>query len=226
MVWSPSDATLEFFVYMEFDKSNWKEIDINTDSLWIIGPRAKGGKHENVYHGNFVPQIPNQMIRRYADEGGVVLDMFMGSGTTLFESENLGRNYIGFDIDDESSMLSKNSTTSIQFRALSDLKDIFSRNSHDLEGLLNWIYVNRKISFTQFARDEIVKQFVSAGYKIPTQASYYIPEINTSLTFQNFSKIDEIRKGINLNNPEYNQMFPQCLTEESEEMTLEEEKAI
>ena len=30
-------------------------------------------------------------------------------------------------------------------------------------------------------------------------------------------KIDEIRKGINLNNPEYNQMFPQCLTEESEE---------
>lgn len=105
----------------------------------------------------------------------------------------------GFDIDDESSMLSKNSTTSIQFRALSDLKDIFSRNSHDLEGLLNWIYVNRKISFTQFARDEIVKQFVSAGYKIPTQASYYIPEINTSLTFQNFSKIDEIRKDVILN---------------------------
>ena len=93
-VWSPSDATLEFFVSMKFDKSKWKELDINTDSLWIIGPRAKGGKHENVYHGNFVPQIPNQMIRRYADEGGVVLDMFMGSGTTLFESENLWRDYI------------------------------------------------------------------------------------------------------------------------------------
>lgn len=39
-----------------------KELDINVDSLWIIGPRAKGGKHENVYHGNFAPQIPNQMI--------------------------------------------------------------------------------------------------------------------------------------------------------------------
>lgn len=57
---------------MKFDKSKWKELDINTDSLWIIGPRAKGGKHENVYHGNFVPQIPNQMIRRYTDEGGVL----------------------------------------------------------------------------------------------------------------------------------------------------------
>lgn len=48
---------------MKFDKSKWKELDINVDSLWIMGPRAKGGKHENVYHGNFAPQIPNQMIR-------------------------------------------------------------------------------------------------------------------------------------------------------------------
>ncbi len=105
----------------------------------------------------------------------------------------------GFDIDDKSSILSKASTTSIQLRALSNLKDIFSKNSHNLEGLLNWIYVNRKVNFTQFARDEIIKQFVSAGYKIPTQASYYIPEINTSLTYQNFSKIDEIRKDVILN---------------------------
>lgn len=86
---------------MKFDKSKWKELDINVDSLWIMGPRAKGGKHENVYHGNFAPQIPNQMIRRYTEEGGNVLEMFMGSGTTLFECETLGRNYIGFDINDE-----------------------------------------------------------------------------------------------------------------------------
>ena len=79
---------------MKFDKSKWKELDINVDSLWIMGPRAKGGKHENVYHGNFAPQIPNQMIRRYTEEGGNVLEMFMGSGTTLFECETLGRNYI------------------------------------------------------------------------------------------------------------------------------------
>lgn len=75
-------------------------VDINIDSLWLIGPRAKGGKHSNVYHGNFVPQIPNQMIRRYTTEGDTVLEMFMGSGTTLFECETLNRNYIGFDIND------------------------------------------------------------------------------------------------------------------------------
>ena len=39
-------------------ESDWKEITLNTDSLWIIGPRAKGGKRENNYHGNFTPSFP------------------------------------------------------------------------------------------------------------------------------------------------------------------------
>ncbi len=86
---------------MKFDKEHWKEIDINIDSLWVIGPRAKGGKRENAYHGNFVPQIPDNLIRRYTEEGDVVLEPFMGSGTTLYECERLKRDYIGFDINDE-----------------------------------------------------------------------------------------------------------------------------
>ena len=85
---------------MKLDE-NWKEINLNTDSLWIIGPRAKGGKRENNYHGNFAPQIPNEMIQRYTNTNDVVLDMFMGSGTTLFECELLNRNYIGFDINED-----------------------------------------------------------------------------------------------------------------------------
>lgn len=86
---------------MKFDKEHWKELDINIDSLWIIGPRAKGGKRENNYHGNFVPQVPDNLIRRYTEPGEIVIDLFMGSGTTLFECERLGRNYIGYDINDD-----------------------------------------------------------------------------------------------------------------------------
>jgi DNA modification methylase len=80
---------------------NWKTTDINTDSLWLIPERDRSGKHANVYHGNFVPQIPNQLIRRYTEENETVLDMFMGSGTTLFECEKLNRNFIGFDINEQ-----------------------------------------------------------------------------------------------------------------------------
>lgn len=80
---------------------DWKQSDLNVDSLWLIPERAKGGKHKNVYHGNFVPQIPNQLIRRYTSAGDTILELFSGSGTTLFECENLQRDYLGFDINEQ-----------------------------------------------------------------------------------------------------------------------------
>jgi len=85
----------------EMDLDNWRQTDINVDSLWLIAERGKSGKHANVYHGNFIPQIPNQLIRRYTNAGDTVLELFSGSGTTLFECEELHRNYIGFDINTE-----------------------------------------------------------------------------------------------------------------------------
>ena len=87
--------------FNDLDIENWKELDINVDSLWMIGARDKTGKHANVYHGNFIPQIPNQLIRRYTKKGEIILDPFMGSGTTLFECENLNRKFIGFDINSD-----------------------------------------------------------------------------------------------------------------------------
>lgn len=105
--------------YNDLDIENWKDCGINTDSLWLISERDKSGKHENIYHGNFVPQIPNQLIRRYTKKGETVFEPFMGSGTTLFECEKLGRNYIGFDINPEivdfvKSKIDNNETTIIK----------------------------------------------------------------------------------------------------------------
>lgn len=85
----------------QINKNNWKETDLNVDSLWIIDERDKSGKHANVYHGNFIPQVPNQLIRRYTQEGETVMELFSGSGTTLFECETLKRDYIGFDINQQ-----------------------------------------------------------------------------------------------------------------------------
>lgn len=78
---------------------NWRELDINVDSLWIFPERDRGGKHANVYHGNFIPQVPRQLLERYTREGELVLEFFSGSGTTLYECESLKRDYIGFDIN-------------------------------------------------------------------------------------------------------------------------------
>lgn len=80
---------------------NWKESDINVDSLWLIDKRDSSGKHSNTYHGNFIPQIPYQLISRYTKPKDIVLELFTGGGTTLFECEKLNRYYIGFDINKE-----------------------------------------------------------------------------------------------------------------------------
>jgi DNA modification methylase len=54
--------------------------------------------HNGKYHGNFVPQIPYQAIRRFTKPGAVVLDPFLGSGTTLIECRRQGRHGIGVEL--------------------------------------------------------------------------------------------------------------------------------
>jgi DNA modification methylase len=85
-------------LFNDLNLENWKESEIWTDSLWIIPERDKTGKHNGFYHGNFVPQIPRQLILRYTKENETVLDPFLGSGTTAYEAESLNRNFIGVDI--------------------------------------------------------------------------------------------------------------------------------
>ncbi|MDO4526687.1 MAG: class I SAM-dependent methyltransferase [Candidatus Saccharibacteria bacterium] len=82
----------------DVDLTNWRKSDVWTDSLWIIDERDKSGKHDGFYHGNFVPQVPRQLIKKYTKKDDVVIDLFLGSGTTAFEAETLKRNFIGVDI--------------------------------------------------------------------------------------------------------------------------------
>ncbi len=85
----------------DINLNRWKEYDdLITDSLWIIDKRDSSGVHTAGYWGNFIPQIPNQMLKRYTKKGDWVLDTFVGCGTTLIESQRLGRNAIGVELQE------------------------------------------------------------------------------------------------------------------------------
>jgi hypothetical protein len=86
----------------DMDLNRWKEYDdIITDSLWILEKRDTSGKHSAWYWGNFIPQIPNQLMRRYTKKGDWVVDPFVGSGTTLLECQRLERNGLGVELQTE-----------------------------------------------------------------------------------------------------------------------------
>jgi SAM-dependent methyltransferase len=81
------------------DLSRWREYDdLITDSLWLLGARDRSSTHSRDYWGNFVPQIPNQVIRRFTRPGDRVVDLFSGLGTTLIECRRLGRHGVGVEL--------------------------------------------------------------------------------------------------------------------------------
>lgn len=88
--------------YTDLEPSRWREyIDVNLGSLWLFDSREKGNGHSLDYHGNYIPQIATQLLTRYTKPGDVVLDLFLGSGTTALEAVNMGRRCVGVELKPE-----------------------------------------------------------------------------------------------------------------------------
>ena len=61
-----------------------------------------GGDHSEIYHPTQKPlEACEYFIKTYTNEGMVVLDPFMGSGTTGLACKNLNRDFIGIEINKE-----------------------------------------------------------------------------------------------------------------------------
>ena len=117
----------------DINLNRWKEYDdIITDSLWILNKRDNSGAHSAGYWGNFIPQIPNQFLRRFTQKNEWVLDTFLGSGTTLIECKRLGRNGIGIELQKNVVNLAKENVNKEKNNFDSDIR-IINADSTELD---------------------------------------------------------------------------------------------
>ena len=88
--------------YSDIDLNNWKDYDhVFTDTLWEFPARLKENGHSNEYHGNYIPQLAQQLYERFTKKHDVVLDLFFGSGTSGIEAINMERRCIGVELKEE-----------------------------------------------------------------------------------------------------------------------------
>jgi len=72
---------------MEWTKSIWT---MNAESARRIGHPAP-----------FPEELPYRLIQLYSFKGDIILDPFMGSGTTAISSIKSDRKFVGYDISQE-----------------------------------------------------------------------------------------------------------------------------
>ncbi|MEG1354093.1 MAG: DNA methyltransferase [Malacoplasma sp.] len=104
--------------------------ELETTSIWKFPNRGSWSTHKGDYPGNWSPHIPKNLLLKYTSENDVILDPFLGSGTTLIECKLLNRNGYGIDINKNALDISKNrlnfiaNNKSIQTIKLGDAIDL------------------------------------------------------------------------------------------------------
>jgi DNA modification methylase len=78
----------------------------NKRSVWTVNPKPYAGAHFAV----FPEELIEPCILAGAPVGGIVLDPFMGSGTTAQVAQDIGRKYLGCELNPEYEKLQKNRT--------------------------------------------------------------------------------------------------------------------
>lgn len=86
----------------EKSKLNFGEFKWASESIWKITPE-RDSEHPCPYP----KEIPRRLIKLFSFHGDVVLDPFLGSGTTALMAKLLGRKFIGYELNPDFVKLAK-----------------------------------------------------------------------------------------------------------------------
>lgn len=107
-----------------------KDFKMEATTMWSFKNRGSWATHKANYRGNWSPYIPRNLILRYTNEEDIVLDPFLGGGTTLVETKLLKRKGIGIDINPYAIEISREN---LRFNKNTNYEPtIYNHNSRDL----------------------------------------------------------------------------------------------
>lgn len=112
-----------------------EKFELETNTVWSFPNRGKWATHDAKYRGNFSPYVAKNIILRYSKPNDLVLDQFVGGGTTLIECKLNNRNAIGIDINPNAVEITRNK---LIFDGNNDVKiDVKLGNACNLKDIEN-----------------------------------------------------------------------------------------
>lgn len=111
--------------------------------------RTKHVHRLHPYLGKFIPQLVEVFIKHYFKKGNSILDPFMGSGTTLVESNILGVHSAGVEISDFNCLIANIKTKKYDIPLVEEeIKDILAKTKKYGDSLLGGVKKNNPIKLT------------------------------------------------------------------------------
>jgi len=92
----------------KISKEEWRKY---VSQIWEISPES-----DRSHPAPFPLEIPRRLVKMFSFKNDVVVDPFMGSGTTAAAAAECGRKYIGFDLNKEYIKMANNRMSNMLYR--------------------------------------------------------------------------------------------------------------
>ena len=159
------------------------------DDVWDEFPRVCGTFKERAgFHGCQMPEaLLMRIIMASSNPGDIVLDPFVGSGTTAVAAKRLGRRYVGIDI-------SKKYAEHTRAR-LADMRDESQLEPRDAQwpalhvDMLLQLYRETKVSLANLLPNEVALRVIAASLSERAGTAYDVAAVREQFTLQSRSRL-------------------------------------
>ncbi len=139
--------------------------------VWTDFHRIKHNKYRDKHPCQLPIHLLERIILMSTDEGDIVLDPFVGTGTSAIAAKRLGRRYIAFDIDDnylkitENHLSHENSDSKISDIWISFyLNEIVTIRNKDWEALSHFFDLPVPKTLTDSTKNFIKKKYTASQF--------------------------------------------------------------